>query len=74
MRKIKNKKRGQIWVETVIYTLIGLTIIGLLLAVSKPQIDKQKDKALIEQKIFYGLLAFKKINILTKENVDKLIS
>ena len=50
MRKI-HKKKAQIWVETVIYTLIGLTIIGLLLAVSKPQIDKQKDKALIEQAI-----------------------
>ena len=35
----------------MIYTLIGLTIIGLLLAVSKPQIDKQKDKALIEQAV-----------------------
>ena len=44
-------KKGQVWVETVIYTLIGLTIIGLLLAVSKPQIDKQKDKALIEQAV-----------------------
>lgn len=45
------KKSAQIWVETVIYTLIGLTIIGLLLAVSKPVIEKQQDRALIEQAI-----------------------
>jgi len=45
------KKNAQVWVETVIYTLIGLTIIGLLLAVSKEQIEKQQDKALIEQAI-----------------------
>jgi hypothetical protein len=45
------KKKAQVWVETVIYTLIGLTIIGLLLAVSKTAFDEQKDKALIEQAI-----------------------
>lgn len=50
-RLLSQNRRGQVWVETVIYTLIGLTVIGLLLAVSKPQIDKQKDKALVEQAI-----------------------
>lgn len=49
--KFSKKKKGQIWVETVIYTLIGLTIIGILIAVSKPQLEKQQDKALIEQAI-----------------------
>ena len=29
--------------ETVIYTLIGLAVIGLLLAVSKPKIDEMKE-------------------------------
>ncbi|MGK0208795.1 MAG: type II secretory pathway pseudopilin PulG [Patescibacteria group bacterium] len=48
---VNTKKKAQVWVETVIYTLIGLSIIGLLLAVSKPQLDKQRDKALIEQAI-----------------------
>ena len=43
--------RAQIWVETVIYTLIGLAIIGILLAVSKPKIDSMKDKLAIEQTI-----------------------
>jgi type II secretory pathway pseudopilin PulG len=45
------KKRGQVWVETVIYTLIGLAIIGLLLAVARPKINQLKDKMLIEQAV-----------------------
>jgi hypothetical protein len=45
------KKKGQIWVETVIYTLIGLAIIGLVLSVSKPSIDKKKSEIVIEQSI-----------------------
>lgn len=44
-------KKGQVWIETVIYTLIGITIIGILLAVSKPKIDSMKDKLVIEQTI-----------------------
>lgn len=43
--------RGQIWIETVIYTLIGLAVIGILLAVSKPKIEQMKDKIIIEQTI-----------------------
>lgn len=46
-----SKKRGQVWVETVIYTLIGLVIIGILLGTTKPKIDEIKDKSLIEQSI-----------------------
>jgi hypothetical protein len=42
-------RRGQIWVETVIYTLIGLAIIGIVLAVAKPKIDAKKDEIWIEQ-------------------------
>ena len=40
-------KRGQVWVETVIYTLIGLTIMGLLLAFVKPAIDEKRDQIVI---------------------------
>lgn len=43
--------RGQIWVETVIYTLIGLAIIGLVLAVALPKINENKDRVMIEQSI-----------------------
>ena len=44
-------KRGQIWIETVIYTLIGLALIGIVLAVTLPRIEEFKDKATIEQTI-----------------------
>lgn len=44
-------KKGQIWVETVIYTLIGLTIIGLVLASALPKINERKDSISIEQSI-----------------------
>lgn len=42
-------KKAQVWVETAIYTLIGLTIIAILLAVATPQIDKIKDQGVIDQ-------------------------
>lgn len=45
------KKHGQIWVETVIYTLIGLTIIGLVLATALPKINEKKNEIIIEQSI-----------------------
>ena len=47
----KRTKVAQVWVETVIYTLIGLAIIGILLAVAKPKIDSMKDRLVVEQTI-----------------------
>ncbi|MFH1451834.1 MAG: hypothetical protein ABIF88_01530 [archaeon] len=44
-------KGGQIWVETVIYTLIGIAIIGIVLSIAKPKIDAKKDEAIIDQSI-----------------------
>ena len=44
---IKNK--GQIWVETVIYTLIGLALIGLVLAILTPKIKEFRDRTVIEE-------------------------
>jgi len=46
-----NKKRGQIWVETIVYTLIAFALIGLVLAFVKPKIEEIRDKGLIEQSI-----------------------
>jgi len=43
------KRKGQIWIETVIYTLIAFTIIGLVLTFVKPAIEKIQDKAIIDQ-------------------------
>ena len=48
---MKKGKKAQLWIETVIYTLIGLAIIGILLTFSKPKIDEIQDKLLIEQTI-----------------------
>lgn len=47
----KKKSKAQIWVETVIYTLIGLSVIAIILSMALPQIEKSKDKALIEQTV-----------------------
>jgi len=48
---MNNTKRGQVWIETVIYLLIGLGVLGLLLTFIKPQIDSSIDKNLIEKSI-----------------------
>ncbi|HUS48695.1 MAG TPA: hypothetical protein VMZ91_00880 [Candidatus Paceibacterota bacterium] len=47
---MKNKK-AQIWVETAIYSLIGLAIIGIILAIANPSISRYKDEIIIEQTI-----------------------
>jgi type II secretory pathway pseudopilin PulG len=44
-------RKAQVWIETVIYTLIGLAIIGILLAVSKPKFDSMRDQMAIQQTI-----------------------
>lgn len=43
--------RGQIWVETLIYTLIAFVMIGLVLFFASPKILEIQDKAIIEQSI-----------------------
>jgi|TARA_Y100000034_G_scaffold109960_1_gene141691 DNA helicase TIP49 (TBP-interacting protein) len=56
------KKRGQVWIEVVIYTLIALTLIGAVLAFVTPKIEEIKDKAIIEQ------------SIAMMQNIDKIIT
>ena len=43
--------KAQIWIETVVYTLIGLSIIAVILALVTPKIQETKDKALIDQSV-----------------------
>ena len=43
------ERKAQVWVETVVYTLIGLTIIAIILAISIPSIERYKDKLIIQQ-------------------------
>ena len=45
------KKKGQVWVETVIYTLIAFVMIGLVLAFARPKIEELRDGMLITQSI-----------------------
>jgi type II secretory pathway pseudopilin PulG len=43
--------KGQVWIETVLYTLIGLALIGVALGFIMPKINQARDKALVEQAI-----------------------
>jgi hypothetical protein len=45
------KKKAQVWVETVVYTLIAFLMISLVLFYVKPQIEKTRDKTAIEQSL-----------------------
>ena len=42
---------GQVWIETVIYTLIALVMIGLVLAFARPKIMEIQDQATIKQSV-----------------------
>jgi hypothetical protein len=46
-----NKKKGQVWIETVIYTLIAFIMIGLVLSYAQPKIQEAQDQSLIQQSI-----------------------
>lgn len=44
-------KRGQVWVETVIYTLIAFVVLGGVLAFAKPKIEELQDESTIEESV-----------------------
>jgi len=48
---MNKRKRGQVWVETVTYTLIAFILLGLVLAFVKPKIEEMRDKAIVDQSI-----------------------
>jgi len=48
---LKEKKKSQVWVETAIYTLIGLTIMAIVLSIAIPQIEKARERGVIKQTI-----------------------
>jgi type II secretory pathway pseudopilin PulG len=43
------RTRGQVWIETVIYTLIAFVMIGLVLSYARPKIQEIQDQAIIKQ-------------------------
>ncbi len=45
------KRRGQVWIETVIYTLIALVMIGLVLTFVQPKIVQLQDQSTLQQSI-----------------------
>jgi len=47
--RIRLLKKSQVWVETAIYTLIGLTIIAIVLSTALPQIEKIKERSVVKQ-------------------------
>ena len=47
----KISQNGQVWIETVLYTLIGLALIGIVLGFVMPKINERKDALLVEQSI-----------------------
>jgi type II secretory pathway pseudopilin PulG len=44
-------KKSQVWVETAIYTLMGLTLIAVVMGIALPQIENMKDRETIKQSI-----------------------
>lgn len=42
-------KKAQVWLETVVYTLIGLALIGVALAIITPKLTESKERAIIQQ-------------------------
>jgi type II secretory pathway pseudopilin PulG len=40
---------GQVWIETVIYTLIAFVMIGLILSFVNPKIQQLQDQAILQQ-------------------------
>jgi hypothetical protein len=57
------KNLGQVWIETVIYTLIAFIMIGLVISFVKPKIEELQDKAIIEESV----LILERINNLILE-------
>jgi len=51
-------RKAQVWIETVLYTIIGLAIIGTVLAFVMPKINQSRDNVMIEQ----GISAMKELD------------
>jgi len=55
--------RSQVWIETAIYTLIGLTLIAIVLSAALPQIETMKDRETVKQ----TMVALNSLNQLISE-------
>lgn len=48
---LRMARRGQVWVETVVYMLVGLSLMGLVLAFVIPKVNEYRDKSVIDNTI-----------------------
>ena len=51
MMKERKRNLGQVWIETVLYTLIGLALMGVVLAFVTPKLNAEKYKIAVDQTI-----------------------
>ncbi len=65
--------KGVIWVSTVLYVLIGLAIVGGLLAIVKPKIAETSDRLIIDQ-TKESINVFDDLVIRTREAVGTRLS
>ena len=45
------EKQGQVWMETLLYTAVGLAIIGVVLSFTVPKLEQNKERALVSKQI-----------------------
>ena len=45
------RKLAQIWMETLLYTVVGLAIIGAVLSFAIPKLEQNKERAIISEQI-----------------------
>lgn len=65
-------KKGQVWIETVLYTLIGLVLMGLVLAFVMPKINEMRDNAIVEQAISTLNVMDSKINEVIQRGAENI--
>ena len=66
-------KKADIWVSTVLYILIGMAVIGMLLAVIRPKVAEMKDSLSIDQTV-ESLNKFDEIMLRTRQATGTRLS
>lgn len=69
---MRMNKFGQVWIETVLYTLIGLALIGMVLAFTLPKITKTQERILVEQSLSSIKLLDQIINSVIENGPDNV--
>ena len=69
-----SQRKGQVWIETVLYTLIGLALIGLVLGFVTPRINQSRDNLLVEQSLNSLKTIDEKMNfVISKGNGNRIV-